>query len=279
MFKNKLEFYMAGRIHFSLFILLTLLGMVLPFTLNSELKSDMKESIDDLHRYKNVFNHREDQISFAKEYFKGILDKKITILNFNYYSAQNNEVFFIYPGYGSQYWDSSMSANIEQPQLLQLYQFTPGDEVTVKGYKIKSGDDLFLYAKDILVQVQHKDKILDIPLVLFEKEILNPIKNVIMPNYDIYPKEKTTICENILSKGNAKIDPKNMYPSDKNEAFKEIKEKYAYAKTNNPYLKNMGDLYLNQQENVYCLNMSATSEKEFFSLRINQRFIFKPLYK
>ncbi len=269
---------MAGRIHFSFFILLTLLDMAIPLAFNKEFKMDIKDSLAKYRRDKNLYTgSREDRISFAKKYFEEMIGKKIIVPNFNYYSGNEDEIFFIYNGFGSLYWDNTIMSNIEQPKIRQLNQFNSGDEIIIKGYKIKKYDDYSLYAKSVLVQIQYNNQILNLPVELFEKELLNPIKNNITIFKQNFPKEET-VCENIMEKGNRVIDPKLIYPSNKNEIFKGIKERYDYAKSNNPYLKNIGELYLNQK-NEYCFDMHPKSEEEFFSLRLNQNFIFKPMYK
>lgn len=178
---------------------------------------------------------------------------------FNYYTFYKSNVQIVpanlgivFPGY--------LATTKERRNIFPLKTFTQGEEVTVLDITIQPNDDYSLNADKVLVQVSYDNQTLNIPLPVFETLFIAEDLKDGHPLPSTYPKN-FKYC-----------DPK--ISEKKNYTLIDMKSNYEELKENIPSLKDMGELYLDNN-GTYCFETSVTNLASEISLVMNQSFIFQ----
>lgn len=158
----------------------------------------------------------------------------------------------VFPGY--------LATTEERRSIFPLKTFAQGEEVSVLDFAIQPNDDFSLYADKILVKISYNNQILNIPLPTFEiLFIAEDIKDSQHLTSD-YPKN-FKYCASKMS------EKKNYTLADMESNYERLKEQI-------PSLKDMGELYLNNN-GTYCFDTSVTDLSSEILLVMNQSFIFQ----
>lgn len=264
---------MQGRIHFFIFILISLLGVFISFKNDDSLSESIKE-IKNLPNSTN--NAKVTRTAFAKIYFEQILNKKIKVLNNKYFTLVNNKVHFIELGYNNKYQNILIDIKEKRP-MLNLFRLQENDEIIPLNYQIETNDNYSIYSSNINIEFQlNQDKYL-IPFDLFENEFLTTKKTEPQILNETFP-QVITHCEEIFSKGTSNVDQNQIYPKDPMSIKNEVYKNHTLLKESHRYLKNIGPLNTNS-DNLLCFDTNIATEEELISLLINYQFIFKTWFK
>lgn len=267
---------LSGRAHFTIFLCIEAFTFSVPFLMKSELNLEIGSIFENYKvMTESISGNREIKMEFASEYFSRIQNKKIQIKNPIYFTIMDGKAHYLEKGYGRTYLDNSASTD-KEGKMRSLYSLHPGDEIIVSGYSIDSKKNSFLEPLNVSLKLNYKNNIFNFPIETFDRSIMAPEAEQDHKNEIAYP-QTLTACESIWSTRNSKVDTKDLYPADKNVAYKEIKEKYDFVKKNNPFMKEIGELYL--KDDLYCFDMNAKSKEEELTFYINRPYIFRSQFR
>lgn len=196
---------------------------------------------------------------FAKFYTSKYTNKKFPIQKFNYFTIFKGIVNIVpsnlgitFPGY--------LATTIDQREILPLKKFIQGEVATVLDISLKSSDDFSLYADNIMVKVSFQDEILNVPLPTFDSLFLISDTKIETPLSSNYPKN-FKFCD-------YKLQDKKIY------AIVDMQANHQRLKEMNIYLKDIGDLYKDSNDN-YCFDTQVNNLESELSIVMNQAFIFQ----
>ena len=196
---------------------------------------------------------------FAKFYTSKYKNKKFLIQRFNYFTSFKGIVNIVpsnlgitFPGY--------LAMTIDQREILPLKKFIQGEEVTVLDIYLQPSDDFSLYVDKIIIKISYQDEVLNVPLPTFDSLFLISDTKIENPLSSNYPKN-FKFCDH-------KLDDKKTY------AIVDMQENHQRLKEMNMYLKDIGDLYKDSNDN-YCFDTQVNNLESELSIVMNQAFIFQ----